>query len=227
MKTLHFLIAAAALAVFCVPSFAIVELNQTVSDQVIDADPFAIYEFTQTQDWPDIGPKQGEYGYRLTIQAKSGLEAFRAVNEPVMVLENTSDLIGADILEFEITIGDTRYYYDFLSEFGFTTDNFVPATLNGFIPDTVNGDLNNDDEILFTNIDGFNPTDVFRLVTDIDLDGSPFTNEDFRSVLFNNGEAPNMAIRVVFDDAEGPIPEPSTVALLGFGMLLLKKFKKV
>ncbi|MEL6572930.1 MAG: hypothetical protein AAFQ64_14800 [Pseudomonadota bacterium] len=106
-------------------------------------------------------------------------------NVPDFQLTNTSDP-GVSITDFQLSIGDTTFNYDFVRNESVVSDpnNDFVFTLN-----TV-GRVNNGsgDDILSYSFLGFDPGDSFRFEVDIDADGAGVV-EDVRDVVFPAGSA--------------------------------------
>ena len=117
------------------------------------------------------------------------LDVFGNTNVPTFELINTSD--SANIESFSMTIGDTSRNFDFATVTGSTGITFMQ---NG--PDTVDDGVRSN-LVDFTFSSGFAPGSTFSFDADLDVDNSN-TAEDYRSVMFNNGGAPNSIIEVEF-----------------------------
>ncbi|MEL6641338.1 MAG: hypothetical protein AAFP98_08500 [Pseudomonadota bacterium] len=103
-------------------------------------------------------------------------------NVPDIRLENTSTRPGVSITDFQLSIGDTAFNYDFVRNQAVVidTNNDLTPTLN-----TVG--TRNDrtgDDILDYSFTGFDPGDVFQFEVDIDPDGPGSVTQDFRNILF-------------------------------------------
>jgi hypothetical protein len=111
-------------------------------------------------------------------------------NVPTMTLTNDSTL--AQLIRFTLTIGNTTRNYDSV-----TNTSPPPGgsfTLNS--PDTnSSGGVRSDViDIAFT---GFDPAEQFSWDADFDIDNGN-TNENYRTVLFNNGTADNAVATAFF-----------------------------
>ena len=131
------------------------------------------------------------FGYELSINDPIFNSANGNLNVPDFQLENISDSgTGIGITDFNLTIGNTRFNYDFVriqnvtndpgSDLNFTLNN-VFFSNNGIGEDFIDYD--------FT---GFDAGDIFQFEVDVDPDsGSP--PQDFRQVLF-----PTAVVAVTF-----------------------------
>ena len=112
-------------------------------------------------------------------------------------LENTSPVATTQITDFSVTIGDTMYNFDLV-----TNQTILSDTGSMLEPTLVEGDTSHDgvrtDQIQYS-FTGFDPTDRFSFNADIDQD-SANTSELFDQILFNNGSADNAIITVSFVD---------------------------
>lgn len=167
-------------------------------------------------------------GYTLVLSGSTNIPTFQ--------LTNNSDP-GLTLTAFTVTIGNTAFNYDGVQ--GVVLGSLGSATL--ITPDTnTSGGVRSDTvEYTFT---GFDPGEAFQFEVDVDVDTNN-TTEDYRTVLFNNGAAPNAVVTVSFDNgsvlsqtmpdaspnltaftfaqtsAVGAAPEAGTLALLGLGSL--------
>ncbi|MEM8913598.1 MAG: hypothetical protein AAGC97_17705, partial [Planctomycetota bacterium] len=91
--------------------------------------------------------------------------------------------------------GDLGFNFDFVSGFASLVDTGDPIVPAIAIGDTAQDGIRTDDVSL--QFSGFGQNDRFQFQVDIDLDSSN-TAEDFRTVYFNNGVAPNARITVTF-----------------------------
>lgn len=108
-------------------------------------------------------------------------------NTPEFQLTNTGAL---GIEEFEMTIGNTAYNFDFVQ-------NVVPGGISYTLvaPDTGNNGARTDyQKFTFTD---FNPGEIFQWETNLDPDNSNVV-VDYRGFFFNNGDAPNSMVSVLF-----------------------------
>jgi hypothetical protein len=164
-------------------------------------------------------------------------------------LENTSGP-GTEITGLSLFIGDTDYNFDKVGSFFNIIDTgsiLTPSLITG---DDDQGGVNDPagrfDTIALA-FSGFDSGDRFEFSTDIDEDNNN-TDEDFLTILFNNGASvenawisvsflaglekgtinytlPDMAIeadqRYDFESSgkTDPIPEPATLMLFGLGIL--------
>ena len=110
-------------------------------------------------------------------------------------LQNTSPDSSAEITGMHVTIGDTAYNFDLLTGFSALIDTGAPIVSTLVTPDLVQDGIRADEfELSFT---GFGQGDRFQFQADLDLDNIN-TPEDFRSIYFNNGPAPNAVVSVSF-----------------------------
>lgn len=118
------------------------------------------------------------------------LDVFGSTNIPTFALTNSSDT--ANIESFSMTIGDTSRNFDTGTV---TSAPGISFTLNS--PDTnLSGGIRSD-LVDFSFSFGFEPGATFSFTADVDIDSSN-TTQDYRSVLFNNGAAPNSVITLGF-----------------------------
>ncbi len=143
-----------------------------------------------------------DYGYELKmIQDITNNLNF---NAPIFNLTNIGT---AEITNFSLTIGDTRYNYD---AFAYITSDSAYTLLS---PDTVNANVRSN--IMEISFDDMAMGDVFRANVDIDPDPSSglSVQVDAREVLFNNNGRPNAVVTVDFDNGEtltGTLPDYPT-----------------
>lgn len=123
--------------------------------------------------------------YLLTINDPIFNPVNNNFNVPDFQLTNTSDP-GVSITDFQLSIGDTTFNYDFVRNESVVSDpnNDLVFTLN-----TV-GRVNDGsgDDILSYSFLGFDAGDSFRFEVDIDADGAGVI-EDVRDVVFPAGSA--------------------------------------
>lgn len=158
-------------------------------------------------------------------------------NNPTFTLTNTSTALER-ILAFEFTIGDTAFNFDA------TTGHTAPAggTVTPGAPGTgQNGARTDFFRIDYTN---FDPGESSSNNADVDRDNAN-TVENFNSVFFNNGMAPNSIASVFFDNdvrldltlpdqaqtmssytfgqsaSMNPVPVPAALPLMASGLGLL------
>jgi hypothetical protein len=130
-------------------------------------------------------PAVGSFG--LTVQNSP----VNGSNVPLFSLTNSGPL---PIIGVTVTIGNTAYNFDAALPAAGTTPGVVPTLVT---PDTDGFGGTNSDQIVFT-YTGFTMGRTHTFDADIDLDGNPFGGPDFRTVLFNNGAAPNSVVTVTF-----------------------------
>lgn len=135
------------------------------------------------------------YGYELSINDPIYNSASGNLNVPDFQLENISDLgSGIDITDFELTIGDITFNYDFVRQQNIITDDGsdLVATLNSV--GTSNDGVG--DDLLDFSFVGFNPADIFQFEVDVDPDdGEP--TQDFRVAMF-----PTAQVSVTFSNGD-------------------------
>ncbi len=130
-------------------------------------------------------------GYTLSINDPVFNSANGNLNVPDFQLENTSQA-GISITDFNLTIGDTAFNFDFvrIQSIFLDTGATLTHTLNtvGFANNGIG------DDVLDYDFTGFDSGDIFRFEVDVDPDsGSP--SQDFRDVLF-----PTAIAAVTFSD---------------------------
>ena len=110
---------------------------------------------------------------------------------PRLRFSERRDLSGAPeaIQEITLSIGDTRYNFDYVQEL--TSPNSVDV--RAITPDDENGGPDSDSIILKMN--AFRPGDRLSFQTDFDRDGSS-GGQDYRTILFNNGTRANSNLKV-------------------------------
>ena len=109
------------------------------------------------------------------------------VNVPTIRVVNRSRL---EITRFQMTVGDISRNWDFVSGFSFSGGGSVLSQS----PDQVNDGDRSFSIIL--NLSGFGPGNAVTMQADLDRFGAGNTGEDYRTVLFNNGTAPNCVVTV-------------------------------
>lgn len=179
-------------------------------------------------------------GYSLQLSGNN-------FNEPVLRLTNTSD--AAQLTAFSLTIGDTAFNFDSVSNENVTPVGSLTFSLVTPDRDGSGGVRSNSVEYTFA---GFDPGELFLFETDVDPDsinqtvdyrtvlfdlgGSSSADNSLVSVLFSNGVTlsgnlpdftPNTANTYLFAQSQqapppgAAIPEPGTFALAGSGLLPL------
>lgn len=139
-------------------------------------------------------------------------------NVPTIYVTNNSPTL--EITRFEFTIGDTSKNFD-----GTTTAMTAPpgGTATKVLPIVV-GPTNFRSDVLAVNLTGFGPGKTFSVQVDLDQDASPpDTGENFATVFFNNGSAPNSVARVYAGAASASrtLPDnPATYTFRGPGRML-------
>ena len=136
-----------------------------------------------------------------TITAQAGLivtiNATQGSDIPDFDVTNIS---GQAMTDFEVTIGDTTFNYDGASIRTPPPGNPLGATLQPpSDPNLNNGPVGASDTVhwAFTN---FQSGDTFKFRTEVDPDGLNQSGDDYTTVLFNNGAAPNAKITATFAD---------------------------
>lgn len=165
-------------------------------------------------------------------------------------LQNTSTGTSAQITDFSVTIGNLAYNFDLVSN-----QQILSNTGSMLMPSLLMGDTSQDGvrtDLLQYSFTGFDPTDRFAFNADIDKDNTN-TSELFDQILFNNGAAGNAIVSVSFLDGletgtlsltlpddlvqktryiydvsgqTAPIPEPSTMLMLGSGFVGFWGFRR-
>ncbi len=127
-------------------------------------------------------------GFRLSFDGTGT----GGVNQPIMRLTNTSDT--AEITDLTLTIGDTSYNFDVV------TGEILPVgvTASLITPSDTNPNEDRSDRLDY-NFTGFGPGLTFEARPDLDVD-SVASNDDYRTVLFNNGAADNAVASVRFSN---------------------------
>jgi hypothetical protein len=133
----------------------------------------------------------------VTLSLQNGNGGGGAFNTTQFSITNNSDA-GVSLTSATFTVGDTQYLFDqlYLSEELFTGGNATQTAL------LTTGDRTDDNAgpdsfaYSFTN---FTPGISFRGQWDIDNDNGDF-NADTRTVMFNNGTAPNAIATFAFSD---------------------------
>lgn len=129
-------------------------------------------------------------GFELTISPQIG--GSQGNNVPTLELTNTST--AADLTSFAMTIGDTTRNFDEI--YTITTSAGSSSLTFG---DTVQSGTRTDSfEISFTGL-GVSQTATWDV--DVDIDSSN-TIENFATVFFNNGTAPNSIVTVGFSTGD-------------------------
>ena len=133
-------------------------------------------------------------GFELTIDGSNSF------NAPLIEIENTR-MDGVALERFGLTIGDTAYNFDRITDPEDTDEELSNVEIEqGDFPDN------------FKRVDGFrldfqpdlSPGASKSWIVDIDRDGQN-TNEDFRSVLFNNGADKDNAVATAYFGETGSV----------------------
>lgn len=114
----------------------------------------------------------------------------------VPTLQLTNDSTSALLTGFNLSIGNTAFNFD-------AAYFVVPGTVDRWTlvsPDANDGGVTRTDLLQFT-FAGFDPGEVFQFRADVDRDSSN-TTENYRTVLFNNGSAPNAVATAFFSDGK-------------------------
>jgi len=168
-------------------------------------------------------------------------------NPAVSIFRVTNTSLTATITGLSVSIGDTSKNFDLVNGVNAFIDSGTALSESLSTPDTIQGGLR-DDSIQWS-FTGYDPGDRFDFVGDIDDDVLGNTIESFDSVLFNNGVNPNALFSVNFLDGgtartlsltlpdgpsgqprynfsvqSAPVPEPSTIILMGSGIIGLVGF---
>ncbi|MEL6766504.1 MAG: hypothetical protein AAFP17_04935 [Pseudomonadota bacterium] len=130
-------------------------------------------------------------GFDLTIDGSLGTQP-GSVNVPIITLTNRSDT--ALLESFSLTVGDPSFNFDGVVEI-IAPDGGTATLVEG--DTSINRvDGVNTDRISFS-FTGFDPGESISFGADIDADSGVF-QQDFRDVLFNNGEASNAVASTAF-----------------------------
>lgn len=138
------------------------------------------------------------------------------VNTPTIHVTNNSPTL--EITRFEFTIGDTSRNFD-----GQLVNVTAPpggSAVQSY-PTYVAG-TNFRSDVLVVNLSGFGPGKTFSAQVDVDRDGFD-SGENFNTVFFNNGNAPNSVARVYAGPASASrtLPDnPATLTFRGPGRML-------
>ncbi|MEL7172337.1 MAG: hypothetical protein AAFN05_05140, partial [Pseudomonadota bacterium] len=130
-------------------------------------------------------------GFDLTIDGSLGTQP-GSVNVPIITLTNRSDT--ALLESFSLTIGDPAFNFDGVVELVGPAGGTATLTEGDTNINRVDGV--NTDRISFSFTD-FDPGESISFGVDIDADNGVF-QQDFRDVLFNNGEATNAIASAAF-----------------------------
>jgi len=122
-------------------------------------------------------------------------QIYNDTNKPLMKFTNKSP--AASITEFIVTIGDTAYNFDFALKQNVGTSTGM--SWKRVMPDDNDSGGVRSDFVQYHNFKNFLPGRTFTFKTDIDEDNKN-TVEDYRKVLFNNGDAPNSVVTVYFSN---------------------------
>ena len=139
----------------------------------------------QNSIWTEL--KRGIKEIRFSLKLSGPLEA------TAVLLWNKSST--AEITDLSMTIGDTTFNFDRAGLESIATDTGTALTYALDSPDAANG-IVRDDTLTYT-FGGFDPDDQFGFRFEIDPDSFDAI-VDYRTVLFNNGAAPNSVISVSF-----------------------------
>jgi len=173
-------------------------------------------------------------GYELTINDPVFNSASGNLNVPDFQLTNTST-DGVQITDFQMTIGNTAFNYDFVRIQSAFVDPANDLTFSLNSVGTTNNGVG-DDTLLYSFL-GFDPGDVFRFEIDVDPDsGGP--SVDYRDALFpaaiasitfsdgttlSNGFGsgdPSSASQNFGQSVLAPVPLPGGLPLMGLAGLL-------
>ena len=180
-------------------------------------------------------------GYELTVNDPIFNSANGNLNVPDFQLTNTSDS-GVQITDFELTIGNTAFNYDFVRIQGALIDPAGDLSFSLNSVGTTNDGVG--DDVLLYSFLGFDPGDVFRFEVDVDPDsGGP--SVDYRDALFPTatalvtfsngsvlstdftGEDPSTTNQTLAASAVAPVPLPGGLPLMGIagliGFVVLRK----
>lgn len=163
-------------------------------------------------------------------------------DNPFFNFDNTSSA-GEQITGLTVTVGDTSKNFDGSTN---QTHNIGGFTLNS--PDTNNGGGVRSNFVQYT-FTGFDAGEFFNFQADLDPDSFDNPNQNFRTILFNNGGNPNSVVTVSFSNGEdlvlelpdgntsdasyvfnqaSAVPEPSSLILMlsMIGFLWIKSEKR-
>ncbi len=184
----------------------------------------------------------GMAGQAFASPIRFSLKLSGPLDATAVLLWNKSSI--AEITDLSMTIGDTTFNFDRAGLESIPTDTGTALTYALDSPDAANGIVR--DDTLTYSFGGFDPGDQFGFRFEIDPDSFDAI-VDYRTVLFNNGAAPNSVISVSFmegidtetldvtmtdyDDPTykanvfsgrghiGQVPEPASMALFGLGLV--------
>ena len=171
----------------------------------------------------------GFYGYSLSINDPVLRADFGIHNVPDFRLEKLSTN-GAQIVDFNLTIGNPMYNYDFVTLQSAFNDPSNDLTFTLHTPEP--GNDGTDSEEIDYDFIGFDPGDIFQFEADVDPDGTQIVH-DYRESLFpnavltvgfSNGQTLSQTLNpentnlsgYTFVQTKNTIPEPGmSLALLG------------
>ena len=135
------------------------------------------------------------FGYSLSINDPIFNPASGVNNVPDFRLENISTLSeGIQIADFNLTIGDLSFNYDFVASQSVFSDSGDVLSFSPTAPDLINDGVGADEiDYDFT---GFDPGDIFQFEADVDPDTASIV-QDYRQILF-----PDAVLTVGFSNGE-------------------------
>lgn len=125
-----------------------------------------------------------EIGFRMTTQGGDFVR---------FILSNDSTA-GITLDQFTFTIGDLSYNFDAVT----LGENPAGGTATSKSPDAVNNVIRSD--FIALDFTGFDSSESAEFFAEIDRDGAPNSSEDYMTVFFNNGAAPNSIATAFFSN---------------------------
>lgn len=176
----------------------------------------------------------------VTLTMQNGDDGGMPFNTTAFVITNIS-APGVNLMTWSMNVGDTAFYYDQLyadREQFLGGDGTQTALLT--VGDRFNGETNPTDEFAYS-FSNFAAGVGFRGQWDIDPDAGGF-DVDARTILFNNGAAPNAVAVFTFSDGSSveytlpdlpvldsytlTIPGPGTAGVMLLGVLAIARRRR-